>query len=123
MIAVLFEAWPNEGQEDVYFDMAARLRPDLDGVDGFISIERFRSVSDAGKILSLSWWRDEEALTVWRNLKSHRTTQAAGRRHVFRDYRLRVGGIDRDYGMFDRDHAPVDSQTLHGCSASALTAL
>lgn len=122
MIAVLFEAWPDEGREDAYFDMAARLRPELDRVDGFISIERFRSVADPAKLLSLSFWRDEESIARWRNLSSHRATQAAGRRGVFRDYRLRIGGIDRDYGMFDRAQAPSDSVAAHGCPASGAAA-
>ena len=114
MYAVIFEVWPaaNEGQH--YLDLAAQLRPLLDGVDGFVSIERFQSLSEPGKLLSLSFWRDEAALSAWRRQEEHRQTQALGRREVFRDYRLRVVQVVRDYGMHDRAQAPPDSRTRHG---------
>lgn len=113
MIAVIFEVWPAEGQRDVYLDLAARLRPELEKMDGFISVERFESLTEPGKMLSLSIWRDEEAVKAWRNLAPHRKTQAAGRAGVFRDYRLRVAAVIRDYGMFERDEAPEDSRAAH----------
>jgi heme-degrading monooxygenase HmoA len=110
MLAVIFEVWPHESQRQTYFDLAADLRPLLAGIDGFVSIERFQSLTDPGKILSLSVWRDEAALTAWRNLDRHRGAQARGRSEVFRDYRLRVAGMVRDYGMTDRAQAPTDSR-------------
>jgi heme-degrading monooxygenase HmoA len=116
MIAVIFEVWPAEGQREVYFDHAKRLRAELDAVDGFISIERFESLTSPGKLLSLSVWRDEAAVATWRNLASHRATQAAGRAGIFSDYRLRVAGVVRDYGMTERrEQAPEDSRAAHVC--------
>ena len=114
MIAVIFEVWPEPGRREEYLDLAARLRPLLDQIDGFISIERFESLYEPGKILSVSFWRDEEAIAKWRALEPHRAAQAKGRAGVFKDYRLRVAGILRDYGMFDREQAPRDSRQLHG---------
>jgi len=108
MIAVIFELEPAES--DAYFRTAAELRPLLDDIDGFISIERFQSLNDENRILSLSFWRDEEAVARWRNLEPHRAAQAAGRAHVFRDYRLRVAHVVRDYGMWERFEAPSDSR-------------
>jgi len=106
MIAVIFEAEPREGQQDAYLAIAAELRPELANIDGFISIERFQSLADPGKVLSLSWWRDEAAVAEWRRLERHRAAQRAGRERVFRDYRLRVAQVLRDYGMQDRKQAP-----------------
>ncbi|MFG1192230.1 antibiotic biosynthesis monooxygenase family protein [Xanthobacter flavus] len=119
MIAIIFEVWPAEGQRDTYLDLAARLRVDLEKMDGFISVERFESLTNPGKMLSLSIWRDEESVKAWRNLTSHRKTQATGRAGVFRDYRLRVAAVVRDYGMFERDEAPDDSRALHKSKAAA----
>jgi heme-degrading monooxygenase HmoA len=113
MIAVIFELWPAEEGTSTYLDLAAALKPELEGVDGFISVERFRSLSDPGKLLSLSFWRDEDAVKAWRNTASHRAAQAAGRGGVFRDYRLRIAAVVRDYGMADRDEAPEDSRLAH----------
>ncbi|MGH8713331.1 MAG: antibiotic biosynthesis monooxygenase family protein [Casimicrobiaceae bacterium] len=114
MIAVIFEVLPHAGQRQAYLDAAAALRPELEKIDGFISIERFESLTTPGKILSLSCWRDDDAVRRWRNLESHRRTQAAGRQHIFRDYRLRVAQVLRDYGMTDRAQAPADSRAVHG---------
>lgn len=114
MIAVIFEVWPNDGRSAEYFDLAAALREDLAHVDGFISIERFESLTTKGKYLSLSFWRDEEAVNAWRNLDRHRKAQALGRGGVFADYRLRVAAVVRDYGMRERAEAPRDSRKLHG---------
>lgn len=113
MIAVIFEVWPAEGQHGAYLDLAAALRDDLVTRDGFVSVERFQSLSDPGKLLSLSVWRDEEAVRAWRNRPAHRATQAKGRAGVFRDYRLRVAGVIRDYGMHERHEAPADSAAFH----------
>jgi heme-degrading monooxygenase HmoA len=112
MIAVIFEVWPRDTQR--YLDIAADLRPLLDDIDGFLSIERFESLSEKGKVLSLSFWRDEAAVAAWRNLPPHRDAQAEGRAHVFRDYRLRIAGVIRDYGMNDRAQAPADSHAANG---------
>lgn len=113
MIAVIFEVWPADGERQAYLDLAAALREDLMGMDGFVSVERFQSLSDPGKLLSLSVWRDEEAVRAWRNRPAHRSTQAKGRAGVFRDYRLRVAGVLRDYGMHERHQAPADSLAVH----------
>lgn len=112
MIAVIFEVWPTDGER--YLDLAAQLRPLLDGVDGFVSIERFESLSEPGKILSLSFWRDEEAVARWRRLEAHRAVQAEGRAGLFADYRLRIARVIRDYGLNDRAQAPADSRAAHG---------
>ena len=114
MIAVIFEVWPTDGRSSEYFDLAASLREDLVKIDGFISIERFESLTTKGKYLSLSFWRDEEAVSAWRNLERHRKAQAMGRGGVFADYRLRVASVVRDYGMQDRSNAPGDSRERHG---------
>ena len=114
MIAVIFEVLPGEGQRDAYLDAAAALRRHLDTIDGFVSIERFESLSQPGKLLSLSFWRDEDAVKHWRTLDEHRHMQRAGRSHIFADYRLRVAGVVRDYGLLDRAQAPEDSRALHG---------
>ena len=113
MIAVIFEVWPTDGRSSEYFDLAASLREDLVKIDGFISIERFESLTTKGKYLSLSFWRDEEAVSAWRNLERHRKAQAMGRGGVFADYRLRVASVVRDYGMQDRSDAPIDSREMH----------
>lgn len=114
MIAVIFEVWPAEGEMGHYLDIAAELRPLLDEIDGFISIERFESLTEPGKVLSLSFWRDEAALQTWRQLEAHRSAQKLGRASVFQDYRLRVAGVIRDYGMAVREEAPQDSRNIHG---------
>ncbi|MBY0271556.1 MAG: antibiotic biosynthesis monooxygenase [Burkholderiales bacterium] len=113
MIAIIFEVWPAAGRKQEYLDIAAGLRPLLEQVDGFVSIERFESLSEPGKILSLSVFRDEAAVARWRALEQHRSAQAMGRGGIFRDYRLRVAGIIRDYGMTDRAQAPRDSRDIH----------
>lgn len=113
MIAVIFEVVPAEGRWQEYLELAAELKPELEKIDGFISVERFQSLTDASKILSLSIWRDEEAVTRWRNHAGHRRTQAKGRGGVFAGYRLRVAGVIRDYGMTDRrEQAPADSAAV-----------
>jgi len=119
VIGIIFEVWPAEGRKQEYLDIAAKLRPLLDKIDGFISIERFESLYEPGKILSLSFFRDQEAVEQWRKLEAHRIAQATGRARVFRDYRLRVVGVIRDYGMFDRQEAPTDSLSYHDGSAES----
>lgn len=114
MIAVIFEVWPVDERRQDYLDLAAYLRPLLDEIDGFISIERFASLSEPGKILSLSLWRDEQAIAAWRQRGAHRAAQNRGRAEVFNDYRLRIAAVLRDYGMFDREQAPPDSKEVHG---------
>ncbi len=113
MIAVIFEVWPDPDNKQKYLDLAAELGPLLDGIDGFVSIERFESLTEPGKILSLSFWRDEAAVEQWRNLEAHRAAQSQGRDGVFQNYRLRVAGVIRDYGMAERDEAPGDSREAH----------
>lgn len=113
MIAVIFEVIPNEGKKGEYLDIAASLRPELDPIEGFISIERFQSFSNAEKVLSLSFWRDEESIQKWRNLEMHRHAQAKGRNEVFKDYHLRIATVVRDYGMFNREETPEDSSEFH----------
>lgn len=114
MIAVIFEVVPHEGRTDAYFELAAGLRSQLEAIDGFISIERFQSLSQPGKVLSLSFWRDEDSVRRWRQLESHRSAQRAGRQQLFADYRLRVAQVLRDYGLHEREQAPADSRQLHG---------
>jgi len=114
VIAVIFEVWPEPDRKQEYLDIAASLRPLLEQVDGFISVERFESLSEPGKILSLSVFRDEAAVARWRQLEAHREAQNSGRDGIFRDYRLRVAGVIRDYGMTRRDQAPGDSRDKHG---------
>jgi heme-degrading monooxygenase HmoA len=114
MMAVIFEVTPAPGQRGAYLEAAAALKPLLAQIDGFVSIERFESLSAPGKLLSLSFWRDEEAVARWRQQEAHRSTQAAGRDHVFADYRLRVAAVVRDYGMTNRAQAPADSRAVHG---------
>jgi len=114
MMAVIFEVTPAPGQRGAYLDAAAALKPLLAQINGFVSIERFESLSAPGKLLSLSFWRDEEAVARWRQQEAHRRTQAAGRDHVFADYRLRVAAVVRDYAMNDRAQAPDDSRVVHG---------
>jgi len=114
MIAVIFEVWPAEGEREHYLDLAAELRPLLNDIDGFLSIERFDSLSKPGKLLSLSFWRDEAVVAQWRQLEAHRSTQKKGRAGVFRDYRLRVAEVMRDYSLLEREQAPADSRARHG---------
>ena len=110
----MFELTLRPGRRHDYLDAAERLRPLLDGIDGFIGIERFESLSQPGKLLSMSYWRDDEAVHRWRNTEAHRQVQGAGRRAIFADYRLRVAQVLRDYGMHERAQAPDDSQRMHG---------
>ena len=113
MIAVIFEVMPAPGRRQEYLDIAAALRPSLERQDGFISIERFASLTNEGKMLSLSFWRDEEAVKKWRQFEGHRLAQARGRGGVFADYRLRVASVMRDYGMTERGQTPADSRDVH----------
>ena len=114
MIGVIFEVWPAQGHRDEYLDIAAQLKPELEKFEGFISIERFQSLTDPRKLLSLQFWRDEECVMRWRNFAPHRSAQEHGRDGVFDEYRLRVVSVLRDYGMFDRrEQAPADSRTWH----------
>ncbi|TPE52989.1 antibiotic biosynthesis monooxygenase family protein [Amaricoccus solimangrovi] len=117
MIAVIFEVWPAEGCREDYLALAARLRADLERIDGFVSVERFESLTNPGKLLSLSIFRDEAALDAWRRLPSHRAAQETGRRAWFADYRLRVASVLRDYGMTDRAEAPADSKAHHAAAS------
>ncbi len=114
MIAIIFEVWPDPAHRDEYLATAASLRPLFEKIDGFISVERFESLTEPGKLLSLSVWRDEDAVARWRAVEAHRIAQANGRRKLFKDYRLRVAGVIRDYGMSDRGEAPPDNRAIHG---------
>lgn len=114
MIAVIFEVVPHPDHKQDYLAIAARLAPMLTGIDGFLSIERFQSLTEPGKILSLSFWRDEEAVKQWRNTEEHRAAQARGRAGIFARYRLRIAAVTRDYGLTEREQAPGDSRAVHG---------
>src|SRR5262245_23179583 len=114
MIAVIFEGWPKPGHKQRYLDLAAELRPLLETIDGFISIQRSEGLCQPGKMLSLACFRDEAAVSAWRNLEPHRHAQALGRSEIFSDYRLRIAGVIRDYGMSDRAQVPADSRSKHG---------
>ena len=114
MIGVIFEVWPTAGHREEYLDIAAQLKPDLERSDGFISIERFQSLTDPNKLLSLQFWRDEECVRRWRNHAGHRAAQEHGRATVFDDYRLRIVSVLRDYGAYDRrEQAPADSRAIY----------
>lgn len=113
MIAVIFEVEPADGRKEEYLDIAAQMRPMLDQIEGFISVERFQSLTDPRKVLSLSFFEDEAAIARWRTLNAHRGAQSKGRGGVFDDYRLRIASVVRDYGMFDRAQAPTDSKAVH----------
>jgi heme-degrading monooxygenase HmoA len=119
MIAVIFEVWPADGRKETYLDIAAALRADLDRMDGFVSIERFQSLTDPNKLLSLSFWRDEQAVKQWRDHIAHRAAQRKGRGGIFADYRLRVAAVVRDYGISDRAEVPEDSRAVHDTAPSA----
>ncbi len=121
MIAVLFEVCFQDGQQGAYLEAAQRLRQQLEQWDGFISVERFESLSQPGKLLSLSLWRDEAAVQSWRNAEAHRATQGLGRETVFSHYRLLVASVLRDYGLRDRAQAPADSQRAHGLAPPCAT--
>ena len=114
MIAIIFEVEPAEGQTDQYLNIAAQMRPLAEATEGFLSVERFQSLTNPGKLLSVSFFEDEAAVERWRKLAQHRGAQAKGRGGVFRDYRLRVAEVIRDYGMNDRAEAPQDSRAQHG---------
>ena len=114
MIAVIFEFTPAEGRRQEYLDLTLKLRAELEKAEGFISIERFESLTDPGRMVSLSFWRDEEAVRKWRNVQLHREAQAKGRGGIFSAYRLRVAEVKRDYTMSDRAQAPGDSVAVHG---------
>ncbi len=113
MIAVIFEVEPHPDRASAYFDLAAGLKPELEKIDGFISVERFESLVQPGKFLSLSFWRDEAAVARWRRLDKHRQAQGAGRAGLFETYRLRVAHVLRDYGLEERAEAPADSRDVH----------
>lgn len=113
MIGVIFEVQPAEGKKEAYLDMAARMRPLVEEVEGFVSVERFQSLTNPDKLLSISFFRDEAALDRWRQLEAHRAAQTAGRGGLFAEYRLRVVQVIRDYGKHDRAEAPDDSRLIH----------
>ena len=114
MIAVIFEVWPKAQYRDNYLELAATMRKAIEEIDGFISVERFQSIVDDGKLLSLSFFETHEALDEWRNLAEHRVAQQIGRTQFFADYRLRIAHIERDYSLSDRAQAPTDSNSAHG---------
>lgn len=114
MIAVIFEFTPAAGRFPEYLDLVGTLKADLERADGFISLERFESITTEGKYVSLQFWRDEEAVRKWRNLQRHRDAQARGRAGIFASYRLRIASVLRDYTMDARDEAPTDSREVHG---------
>ena len=114
MIAVIFEFTPAEGRFSEYMDLVGTLRADLDKAEGFISLERFESITHKGKYVSLQFWRDEESVRRWRNLQRHREAQAKGRAGIFKSYRLRIASVVRDYTMDERAQAPADSVKIHG---------
>jgi heme-degrading monooxygenase HmoA len=113
MFAVIFEVIPTAEGKNEYLSIAAELKTYLSKIPGFISIERFQSLNDERKILSLSFWESEQAIAQWRNLEAHRCAQAKGRSQLFEDYRIRVGGILRDYSLHQHQHAPEDSRQTH----------
>ena len=113
MIAVIFEVWIDPEHKQDYLQQAGKLRELLEGIDGFISVERFQSLIEPDKILSLSFFRDEKAVETWRNTIEHRKAQALGRNEYFLDYHLRITQVIRDYTMTDREQVPIDSKQIH----------
>lgn len=113
MIAVIFEVEPADNQADTCLELAAELRPLLNDIEGFISIERFVSLTDPTKFVSLSFWENEQAIQQWRNIELHRAAQTKGRTGIFDNYRLRIAEVTRDYGLHQRNQAPTDSQHRH----------
>lgn len=113
MIAVIFELEPADGRMGEYLDIAAQMRPMLNEIEGFISVERFQSLANPRRYVSLSFFTNEEAIIHWRNLEAHRRAQTQGRKNIFDNYRLRIASVIRDYGKFDRDEAPSDSKAAH----------
>jgi len=114
MIAVIFEVWPKPEHRQRYLDEAVAMREAVQTIDGFVSVERFESLTEPGKILSLSVFEDESALDAWRRMPAHRKAQALGRKSYFENYRLRVTQVLREYGLHDREQAPADSREAHG---------
>ena len=114
MIAVIFEFTPAEGRFPEYMDLVAQLKPELEKTEGFLSIERFQSITSPGKYVSVQFWRDEESVRKWRNLQQHREAQKKGRAGIFRSYRLRIASVLRDYTMENRTQVPADSAAVHG---------
>jgi heme-degrading monooxygenase HmoA len=98
------------GLPDTYLDMAARLRPLLAQIDGFCR-SNDSSLTQPGKLLSLSFWRDERLPP---GARSKPTAARRGRRRaLFKDYRLRIATVQRDYGLNERAQAPQDSRQVH----------
>ena len=114
MIAVIFEFTPAPGKFPDYMALVATLKPELEKAEGFVSLERFESITTPGKFVSLQFWKDEESVRKWRNLQKHREAQRKGRAGIFASYRLRIAGVMRDYTMDARAQAPVDSVAAHG---------
>src|SRR3954454_22374118 len=114
MMAVIFEVWPASGRKEDFLTLAASLRAEVEQIDGFISVERFESLYEEGKLLSLQFWRDHAAITVWRNHLKHRRAQALGRGGMFADCRLRIAKVVRDFGPNDRAEAPADTEAFAG---------
>jgi len=114
MIAVIFEFTPSPGRFPDYMALVGQLKPELDKAEGFISLERFESITTPGKFVSLQFWRDEESVAKWRNVQKHREAQKQGRGGIFASYRLRIAGVIRDYSMDGRAQAPADSVAAHG---------
>jgi len=114
MVAVIFEFTPAPGRFPDYMALVETLKPELAKAEGFISLERFESITTPGKFVSLQFWRDEESVAKWRNLQMHREAQKKGRGGIFASYRLRIAGVIRDYAMDARGQAPADSIAAHG---------
>jgi heme-degrading monooxygenase HmoA len=108
VIAVLFEVWPSEGGRDEYLEIAASLRPLVERVDGFLGVERFQSLTEPDKLLSLSLFRDEAAVAAWRGTEAHVAAQARGKGGLFRDYRIRVAPVVREYGLHTPHPARIE---------------
>ena len=113
MIAIIFEVTPHDGKKDEYLSIATSMRSLVEQIDGFISVERFQSLTNPEKLLSISFYETEAAVDRWRQLTEHRNAQSVGRDRIFKDYRIRVLSVIRDYGMTDRDEAPADSRQIH----------
>ncbi len=108
-IVVLFEVTPTKEGMEKYLELASMLKPMLSGFDGFISAERFQSLNNEGKLLSMNVWENEEAIEKWRNTLSHRMSQLEGKNKLFESYKITVCNTIREYSNTDRKNAPQDS--------------
>ncbi|HJA07813.1 MAG TPA: antibiotic biosynthesis monooxygenase [Candidatus Mailhella merdigallinarum] len=111
-IVVLFEVTPTAEGRQRYLELAASLKKLLAEAKGFIRAERFSSLTEEGKLLSMNLWESEDDVDAWRNTLDHRISQMEGRNKLFKKYTITVASVIREYGNTSREQAPSDSN-LH----------